>query len=273
MLKEKNFYKISNDLVFKYVFSHQKILKEFIKELFKYIKYTKEVKEIIIEEQFLMMPEKINKKIFYGDVKAILNDDEIINIEIYNKFEEKEIKKSYAYGCRLYANQLKVKENYENLKKVISINLIKGKNIEKEIIKKYKIKNIENGMLLSNELIDMIIIRFDIRKTNCYNEFERFHRMLAMLDAESIEELENIAKGDEIMSEMAQYVKDFIEDEETNRMFDKERDIRLEERIKTKNDTINDIAIKLKKYNISDEKISICTGLSIDDIKRLKSQL
>ena len=68
------------------------------------------------------MPNKKNVKSYYGDITAVLNTGEIILIEVYLKFGNKECYKSSNYLARLYSNQIEEsRDNYEETKNVTLI--------------------------------------------------------------------------------------------------------------------------------------------------------
>lgn len=122
---------MTDDLLFKYLFTKEEIVTDFLNSLFSYLSLeTVNIKYIIPEK--MMQAEKQNVKNFYGDIVLTLEDGEIISLECYNNFEIEEFNKSMAYICRLYSRQLKKNEAYKESKKVTSINIVRGLYQNKE---------------------------------------------------------------------------------------------------------------------------------------------
>ena len=95
MNNKNDFNYLSDDLTFKYVFSHNYILKYFINLFLDYI-----------NSDLRFNNKQVN--LYYGDIVANLSNGDIISLEMYkNKFTIDDYNKSYAYKCRIFANQLK----------------------------------------------------------------------------------------------------------------------------------------------------------------------
>ena len=203
-----------DDLVFKYLFSNELFLKDFINSYFKYIEEDKEFYFSNIEAQSYIKAPIRDLKNYYGDIIATLNTGEIVNIEAYREFNERKYRKSFNYMCRIYSNQVKEGiKNYEECKKVISINIISGnyKKENKELVNRYKMKNDITNKILDNGEIEMILVRLDKVNGINYNKNElRFIRWLRMINAKSYEELESIAKGDKTLEQSVEYVKRYL---------------------------------------------------------------
>ena len=56
---------------------------------------------------------------------AYLDNGEVLSIEMYKQFSLREFNKSLAYISRKFSNQFKRGQNYQNAKKITSLNLIK----------------------------------------------------------------------------------------------------------------------------------------------------
>ena len=211
---------LSKDLIFKYVFSHEEILKDFIDSFLKYNKINKTFSFTSVVPQNCIMPNNRKAKIFLGDIVGVLEDGNIVSLEMYNnKFSKREYKKSIGYMCRLCSNQIDKKEKkYEEMKKVISINLIRGNfRGNKEIINSYKLKEERSGKVIDEGDLEMHLIRFDIRGKKIYNEGEeRLIKWLDMINARSIEEMEEIGRNDRKMEKVIKYVKEWVEKSNEN---------------------------------------------------------
>ena len=115
----------------------------------------------------------------------------------------------------------------------------------------------------------MDLIRLDLTKTLDYNEpNKRFIRWLKFMNAKSMEELKKISKGDEMMEKTLNYVEWYL-NSENNRSFEdmiseKEEQAKKNSLIKTAKNMLND--------RVDIKQISKYTGLSIREIKKLKSE-
>ena len=112
---------LNDDLCFKYVFSHKNILEYFINVFFDYLNVDYKFATTSITAQNFIMPNNKKIKSYYGDIVAILKNEDLISLEMYkNTFNKSNYNKSYAYKCRLYANQIEKEEkDYNKLKRVI----------------------------------------------------------------------------------------------------------------------------------------------------------
>jgi len=132
------------DLEFKYIFSHEEILKDFINSYYKYIGEEKEFLLTTIKPQDYIMPDKKCLKSYYGDITAILNTGEIILLEAYLKFGNRECYKSSNYLARLYSNQIeRSSREYEDTKDKDEFN-----NKAMDILLKYNVISKDNLQIL-----------------------------------------------------------------------------------------------------------------------------
>jgi len=272
---------LSNDLVFKYVFSNGSFLKDLINSYFDYIGTDKQFHFSKIEAESLIKSHNKNIKNYFGDIIATLNTGEIINLEMYDTFNRRNYRKSCNYMCRIYSNQVDInKQNYEECKKVISINFINGnfRNVNKELVNIYKLKNDITNKIIDNGEIEMILVRLD--KVDCikYNKNEkRFIRWLRLIKAESIEELELIAKGDELMEHSVEYVKRYLngplnhtmEDYVADREYVAEKLGEKRGERRGKKAGIMETAKKMLNKNIYKKVILEVTGLTDSELKKL----
>ncbi len=145
-VETKEFIWLTNDLVFKYVFSHEEILMDFLNSYLDFVGSDLRVLNAHITPQKYVQNDHIKLHDCYLDICVVLSNREIINIEMYNNFGMPECKKSLTYASMLYSHQLKKKEPYENAKKVTSLNIMRG-NFNEENNNKYSLLdiNIETG--------------------------------------------------------------------------------------------------------------------------------
>lgn len=273
MFTKVDFKGILADLTFKYFFSNEEILKDFINSYFEYINIDKKFYFSNIEVQSYIKAPIRDLKNYYGDIIATLNTGEIINIEAYKTFSDREYRKSFNYLCRLYSNQIKEGiKTYENSKKVISLNLINGnyKKQNKELVNVYEMENKITKKVLDNGEIEMILVRLDLINNIQYNEFEeRFIRWLKLINAKTIEELEKYAKGDKLMEQSVEYVKRYLNGPLNHTFEDYILEKQLEAKEEGETAGILATAKNLLNLNIDIKDISKATGLSEKDLKKL----
>ncbi len=267
-----NFVGFTNDLCFKKVFSAREILEDFINSFLKFMGLNVSYEYSDIRFQSMIMPDNKNIKLFYGDIIITLSNGDIISLEMYkDKFTKRDFNKSLSYICRLYSNQLlKKDENYEDNKKVISLNLMKGNynRSNASLVNTYKLKKDYTNKIVEGTL-EMYLVRFDLSKKVSYNLFnERFIRWLRLINSESFLEMKEIAKGDQIMENSIRVVdewnkthiytwEDYIREQTSRAMYIGREENTLE------------IAKSMLKDNMPIKSIIKYTGLSQEEVENL----
>jgi len=268
------------DLEFKYIFSHEEILKDFINSYYKYIGEEKEFLLTTIKPQDYIMPDKKCLKSYYGDITAILNTGEIILLEAYLKFGNRECYKSSNYLARLYSNQIeRSSREYEDTKNVTVINIMSGdyKRENKEIVNNYIPKNKRSNKELNINKQELVLVRFDLVNKKCYDENEdRFIRWLRIMSSDNIKSMKKYSEGDKIMESAIRYLERY--NEELNHTFE---DRLLEERFIGEE---NGLKKGMKEEKIANAKnflgmgvpVDIVvrgTGLSLDEVVKIEKEI
>jgi len=267
-----NFVTYTNDLCFKKVFSVKEILEDFINSFLKFMDIDESYEYSDIRFQSMIMPNSKNIKLYYGDIIITLSNGDIINLEMYkDKFTKRDFNKSLSYICRLYSNQLlKKEENYEDNKKVISLNLMKGNYSRNNgsLVNSYKLKKDYTNKIVEGTL-EMYLVRFDLSKKVSYNLFnERFVKWLRLINSETIEEMREIAKGDQIMENSIRVVDEWNKTHVyTWDDYVREQTSRAEY-VGREENTL-EIAKNLLNIGISMKDIMQATGLSQEEIENL----
>ncbi len=224
----KIFKNLTDDICFKHLFKEEIFLSDFLNSFFDYIGVKKKVVGLKVTAESEMHGSKRNKKIFYGDILAYLDIDEIVSLEMYTYFREREFKKSLSYLARTFSDQLERGEDYLLAKKVISINLMEENyhlnNFQ--IFNNYGFVNKFNYGRMKDEYLEMYLIRLDLVKEMVYNKIEsRFEKWLKFIKAGSVEEMKKIAEGDENMERALAFMERFVNDEEVRGIYDKINDV------------------------------------------------
>ena len=123
---------------------------------------------------------------------------------------------------------------------------------------------------LDNEFIVMYLIRLDKVSKIVYNKREsRLVRWVRLMNAESIEEMKKIAKGDDAMEQAIAYVDQFLKEEGTT-FQDKIEYEKAKSEAKGKRNTLLETARNMLDMNMPVADISKATGLSKTEIEALK---
>ena len=294
---------LHDDLRFKTTFREEKYLNYFIESFFEYLNKDDKVKFVSITPQYFMIPHFEGLKGFYGDIVGTLDNGDIISLEMYkSKFGKEEYNKSFTYACALYQEQIKKEKKikkevtkYGEMRKVISINLItndyKGKN--KKVVNSYRFMNEEMCEVIEEDNIIMYLVRLD-KGEEVRNKEKRFIKMIRMINAKSIEEMETISKGDETMRDMVKFLSEwtrksnengwerYLEDvryesEEVGRQEGRQEGMQLgiqkgrQFGFKSgSKETTRNTALKMKNRGYAIEEISEITNLSKEEILSLK---
>ena len=270
------FVNLTNDILFKHVFSHKQLIISLLTAFFHSIGMQKNISEVEVYKDYPMYGKNVLDKVFFGDIVVILDTGEIVSVEMYNQL----YMKSTSYLSRLFGNQLKKGDTYINAKKVYSINFITGNysNENKELVNDYGfVRKVENPNL-ENEFINMYLVRLDLVSKMVYNKNEDdLIRWLKLMVAKNMEEMENIGKGDDAMEQSVAYVKEFLKENGTTfqdrLIYEKNvgRDEGLAEgRAEGKKENAIETAKNMLLDKVDINKIVQYTGLSVKQIEALK---
>ncbi|CDF12451.1 putative uncharacterized protein [Mycoplasma sp. CAG:776] len=272
---------LSDDICFKYIFSKEEILKDFLNSFFQFIREKKKVVKVRASSNVPIYGDKYHYKVYYGDALVWLDTGEVVAVEMYRKFGSMEYKKSLAYITRLYSNQYDRGKKYDEGRKVIGINIIEN-NYQRNnafLVNDYGFVNKFNYGKVGIEELEMYNVRLDLVREKVYNvEEERFIKWLKLIRGGEIEEMKKIANQEKEMEDAVRFMEEFLADEEIRNVYDKivdvERNAREEGEEKglkkgEKNGIIKTAKNMLKK-DFSFEEISEITNLTFDEIAALK---
>lgn len=106
VLNIKIFKNLTDDICFKHLFKEEEFLSDFLNSFFDYIGVKKKVVGLKVTTESEMHGSKRKNKVFYGDLLVYLDTDEIVSLEMYKHFREREFKKSLSYLARAFSDQL-----------------------------------------------------------------------------------------------------------------------------------------------------------------------
>ncbi len=273
--KQIKFVPLTNDLLFKDTFGlNVKFLEYLLESYYDYSNgFLKNKLEVYYGSP--LKKSKYSDKNFRSDLKVIINREIICNIEMYTSFYLESLQKSKSYIIRIYSTQLEIGDDYSEIKKVTQINFINNINSDIKVMIDEEIKSTEfvgNKSLSFDFNFDFV--RLDIAKKVIYNENDRFMNLLAFLSAEDAETRENIAKGDDTLMEINEWINNYMKDDEWWRTYNDDywnKKIYHEDG-KNEGKTEEKIAIakKLITKNTPLSDIAEITELSIKEIKNLQ---
>ena len=283
MITEKqDFLSLSDDLLFKETFAHPDNRDKLIYFLSCFTEFKEEyLKEVNIEVEYesILTKTKRNDKNLRGDV-IIKFANYLINLEAYSTFDNNSLNKSISYIMRIFSTQLDRGRDYNTLESVIQINIVDdvtprdliSKRIENEIILKGKYENEE----ILSELFQIKCLRLDTAREMVYDKNNLQQRWLRFIGAKNEEERREIARGDGLLMELDNWCRNYVNDEQTKKIFGEwanyiaeEKGIRKGLQLGIKQEKL-DIAKNFLKLNVSKEDISKATGLSLKELKELE---
>lgn len=285
---------LTNDYIFKRVFS-KKGNEDLLIDLLEGILEIKIEKIEVIKEAEIDRI-NINDKLGVIDLKATINNNTTVDIEIQLKDQHNMIMRSIFYTAGLYHTGLKAGERYEENKKVIGINILKYNMFK---WKKYHLKITMHEKELNIEVTDAIEIHFiELPKfLKSKNEgSKKLRQWMEFISNERESEIEmavkenkKIAKakdeyeyliGDEAVQRLA-FLRDKWERDHNSEIAWERKEAReqgfSEGKIAGKNEgkieERKKIIKEMLKKEISEETIIEITKISKEELKNLKEQL
>ena len=271
-------YSLTNDILFKETFANKENRKqlEFLLELL--LDYPPGLLKNKLEVEYESPLEKneVNEKSVRGDI-IIRFDDTTINLEAYRLFDSNSIDKSLYYVMRIQTKKLMIGDDYYKLGKTVQINFVDHTTLKlkDKLVANFHIAYDDDpSVKLMEKSFVVKVVQIDKARKLGYtkNDLERW---LKFIGAENSDEREEIAKGDELLMELHDWVKKYVADEETQEKLNK-WDIGIaenkgyEEGIRKRN---REIVKNLIKMNMSLEDIKKITNLSKKEIEKMKEEM
>ena len=284
MIKIK--YTVKNDVIFNYLFSHEDILKDFLEACLE-----KNIKEIKITNQFSLNKLKYHDKVGVLDIRAKINKDKLVDIEMQRNKENYYVQRVLLYSGGFIRGQLKAGDKYENLKDVIMINILNFvlfKEI-KDLHTVWKLREEKHPELGCLEGLEIHFIELEKFRNSNPDLHQKINQWLALIDTENEKWLEVAMDENKKVKEAVEKVDDFMSEDEKRELvelrekwqLDYESSIayatqkglsegRAEGRVEGELNTKILIAKKLLKKNSDLQEIIEITGLSKGEILKLK---
>ena len=277
---------LTNDYIFKRLFSkkgNEDILKDLLEGILEI-----PIKEVEVMQEVELERVDIKDKLGVLDIKAIINENITVNIEMQIVDEKNMIERTLYYWAGLYYTGLKRGKDYKLNNKVITINILMYNIFKKENYHTIAtIRDNENKEKITDKLeIHFIELpKFLKSKENGNRKLRQWLEFICNKRKGEIEmavkENEKIAKasqeweylrGDEAVKRMA-FLKEKWERDWNSGMHSAE-EAGIEKGMKKgKREEKKEIAIKMIHEKIDEEIISKVTNLSLDEIEKLKEEI
>ena len=287
--------KPKNDVVFQRLFckDNPEITKAFVEALL-----DEKVSKMAINDDKELLSEKLDLKSGSLDLQVDINDNEKIDVEIQLIERENFAERLLFYFSQLYLRGIKRGDSYLTAKKVVLIAIIDYElKIDKEIDKMETIWHITEDnnpkIRLTNKFEIHILELGKVKEEYRKNKENKKAQWLLFLDNPELKEVEEIMESNKEVKEAVIKVREMSEDEKLQRLADlREKAIMDEKAIyqaglnngkeegrvegeklgreKGRVETMKEVAKKLLKQNMKIENVSEITGLTIEEIEKLK---
>ena len=213
MAEKRKFYGMRNDYMFHAVLQkNEEVRRNLLATLL-------EIDEAEIESCHIENPIELGKEIegkeCILDVKLTLNNDKVINIELQVYKQTYWINRSLLYWARTYDN-LKSSQDYSMLLPAYHIGILDFTLFENhpKFMAQYQILDVEDGYLYSDKLCIRVLDLTQLEKAKQEPETnKKLLKWASIFKAETLEELEQLARGEEVFENMVVTMKKLSEDE------------------------------------------------------------
>ena len=213
MTEKRKFYGMRNDYMFYAVLQkNEEVLRNLLATLL-------EMDEADIVDCHLENPIELGKEIegkeCILDVKLTLNNAKIINIELQVYKQTYWVERSLLYWARAFDN-LKSGEDYSKLLPTYQIGILDFTLFEDhpKFMAQYQIMDVEDQFLYSDKLCIKVLDLTQLEKAQKRsNVNKKLLKWASIFKAETLEELEQLANGEEVFEKMVVTMKKLSEDE------------------------------------------------------------
>jgi predicted transposase/invertase (TIGR01784 family) len=268
-------YTLKDDIVFKIFFGkkeNERFLKSFLETLLNV-----KIDKIEVMQEASLKQLHLDEKNGRLDIKATINNSEIVNIEMQMKDYKNMDKRTLYYGSRLVSEQLAIGDFYKDIKPVILINILNFNFLD---VPEYHTKTVT----VAEEHRDYEVIKdityhfielpkFRKQKPELNNELDCW---LALIDCEDRELIAMAEEKSPIIKEAKKEYEEILSEKVLKEIREFNETASYEKASYghwVKEETLKAIAKNLLKQGLDIESISKATNLSIDEIKELQKAL
>ena len=191
-------YTLKNDYLFKRLLGAEEN-KDILQDLLEVILDIphKDIEEIELLDKELKK-DQLEDKTGILDVKVRLKNKTIINIEIQALWDDSFINRTLFYWAKIYSEEFKQGEDYTQLHKCITINIVgKGFKINNKIHSRYCLKDIETDELLT-DILEIHFLNLE-KARELKNIDDPLVRWLLFIDSNSKEERAMLATNSPVL--------------------------------------------------------------------------
>ena len=224
MLEKVKILELTSDIVFKsFVLSED--TKEYTARLISLITKIPE-KEILKNAVFnnveLSVKNKSDKRYRTDIIITIVKN--IINIEMNREYYDGLFSKNNAYISKLYSDQFDVGDSYTNISKIIGINIDNFSKFRgNKFVYKFLPMEIETKEI-EEENRESYHLDLEYLRNKCYNndKLSELEKMCQIFIEEDFEHLENLKKGDDVMTKAVNKLEEISKDDKIIGLYDAE---------------------------------------------------
>lgn len=283
--------KPKNDVVFQRLFNkdNPKITKAFVEAML-----DEKIHSMTINEDKELLSDTLDKKTGILDLQIDVNNTEKVDVEVQLAERSNLPERLLFYFSKLYLRGIGKGEDYRFAKRVVLIAII-DYNLKIEMENKnmetiWKIIEENNPKTILTNKFEIHILELEkVKEEYRKNKENKKAQWLLFLENPDMKEVQEIMEKNEEIKEAVIKVRKMSEDEKLQRLADlREKAIMDEKAIyqaglnngeergkklgreQGRAETIKEMAKKLLKQNMKIETISEITGLSIEEIEKLK---
>ena len=285
---------LTSDYVFKRIFAREEnnsMLKDFLEAILNI-----HISKVEVKNPELT-PNMADEKLGILDLKLDIDNERVVDVEMQVSNEHNIKERSSTYLSKLAAEQLKAKQNYKELKKIITINILKYNYLERNSYHsiarmKYEdtnpiefvnmgYKKEEEDATSTFEMHFIELPKFKEKNPDCNTKLEQWLWLIDGSKEEKVKmsalENEEINKTVKELNKLSQNPEEVAKYEERewsimryNVEMDTNRELGKEEgRKEGKRDKEIEIVKKLYSSNTPIEKIAEIVELSIEEVKKI----
>lgn len=267
-----------NDIVFQKIFGmkkNKKILISFLNAILN-LKGDNSIKDVQFEEKNIDVSLIASEKLSILDLHVITEMNTEINIEMQLINQYNMIERTIFYMSKMILGQLKKGDDYANLNRTITINILNFKYLDgNEFIKNYGIFEKTTKRKLT-DLVEYIFIELPRLKETNKDYNTKLHKWLLFLLNPNDKEVDEFMKSDGEIKEAMDVLYNISGDKETVMLAEMREKAIMDEqsrlngaRKEGKIEGKIEVAKNLKRLGLEIKKIAEATGLTIDEIEKL----
>lgn len=278
--------KVKNDFIFQKIFGqneHKEILISFLNAVLE-LEGEKKLKDVQIIENTKLKKESIGDKLGILDIRAKSTSGEQFNIEVQLVNQYNMEKRTLFYWSKLFTEQLKEGQVFNELKKTITINILDFNYINLDSY--HTVFHLWEDKVRDYKLTDVLEIRFiELPKFSKKRPdlSKPLDRWLAFIDGAPEEVLEMAAKEEPTIAKAEELLEYFSSLDEIRRYYDAREmavhdevsriaGAREEGKEEGREEGQMEILKKLVSAGMEAEKIADITGVPLEKIKSLYQQ-